>query len=247
MTPLSVDLRKRSVQNWIFLVPLLTLIVVRLIFTASLRTPPVLGGGALANTLLNCLGLALVAVGLAVRVFARGWKVENSGGRLVTSGLYAYIRHPLYVASFLIGLGLCLILGDPVVLIGYVVLYLAMHAWVIHGEEGWMAGHWGEDYRLYASRVPRFIPRPRGRERAERVVPRHLTQAVAREADAICAWLGVAFLLLAWESLAEGAQTMAVVPLGLAAACLLLWPSLKRAARRSGGTSPPAPPLGREG
>jgi protein-S-isoprenylcysteine O-methyltransferase Ste14 len=233
MTPLSVDLRKRSVQNWIFLVPLIALIVVRLIATASLRTPPGLVGGPVANTLLNALGLVLVALGLAVRVMARGWKVENSGGRLVTSGLYAYLRHPLYVASFLIGLGLCTILGDAVVLAGYVVLYLAMHAWVIHGEERWMAGQWGEDYRQYAARVPRFFPRPGGREHRQRIVPRHLTQAVAREADAICAWLTAAFVLLAWESLSGGAHTLAVVPMALAAACLILWPTLKRTAGRA--------------
>jgi hypothetical protein len=232
MTPLSMDLRKRSVQNWIFLLPLGLLIAIRLITTASLRTPPILGSGPLANTLLNGVGVALVVLGLSVRVMARGWKVENSGGHLVTSGLYAYIRHPLYVASFLIGLGLCLILGDPIVLIGYGVLYVLMHAWVIHGEEGWMASHWGEEYRRYAARVPRFFPRLGGRERAGRIVPQHLTRAVAREADAICAWLSVAFLLLARESLAAGVQTQAMVPLALAAACLILWPSLKRAARR---------------
>lgn len=248
MAPLAVDLRKRSVQNWIFLIPLITLIVVRLITAASLRTPPSLGGGATTNALLNGAGLALVLLGLVVRVMARGWKVENSGGRLVTSGLYAYIRHPLYVASFLIGLGLCLILGDPVVLPGYVVLYLAMHAWVIQGEERWMAGHWGDEYRRYAARVPRFFPRPGKREHAERIVPRQMTQAVAREADAICAWLTLAFILLARESLAGGAQVQAVVPLALAAACLILWPNLKRASsRRARGASPPAPPLRREG
>jgi len=84
--------------------------------------------------------------------------VENSRGQLVTSGLYAYIRHPLYVASFLIGLGLCLILGDLVVLAAYLPVYVAMHAWVIHGEEQWLAQHWGDDYRRYAARVPASSP-----------------------------------------------------------------------------------------
>ena len=100
-----MDLRKRSVQNWIFLIPLLIVIAVRLLTAAPLRPPYAVLSGPWANTLLNSLGLALVVAGLVLRVFARGWKVENSGGHLVTSGLYAYIRHPLYVASFLIGLG----------------------------------------------------------------------------------------------------------------------------------------------
>jgi protein-S-isoprenylcysteine O-methyltransferase Ste14 len=234
MTPLAVDLRKRSVQNWIFLLPLLAVVTLRLLTAAPLGAPFAVLAGPLANTLLNSLGLALVAAGLVLRVFARGWKVENSGGRLVTTGLYAYIRHPLYVASFLIGLGLCLILGDPVVLAVYVVLYLAMHAWVIHGEERWMAEHWRDDYQRHAARVPRFLPHPGRLARPERVRPRHLTRAVAREADAICAWLCTAFLLLGWEAMADGPQAIAIVPLGLAAACLIMWPSLKRAAKRAG-------------
>jgi protein-S-isoprenylcysteine O-methyltransferase Ste14 len=232
MTPLAVDLRKRSVQNWIFLLPLLAIIALRLVALASLRNPPALLPGPVGNALLNGVGLALVALGLWVRVLARGWKVENSGGHLVTSGLYSRIRHPLYVASFLIGLGLCFILGDPIVLVAYIVLYLAMHAWVIHGEEGWMARQWGEEYRRYAASVPRFLPALRSLGRRQRVRPRHLARAIAREADAICAWLCAAFLLLARETLSDGPNSLAVVPLSLAAACLIMWPSLKRAARR---------------
>jgi protein-S-isoprenylcysteine O-methyltransferase Ste14 len=215
----------------LFLTPLLILITLRLTL-ASPRHPVVWAqAGALANTVLNTAGLCLVVLGLTVRVLARGWKAENSQGHLVTTGLYAFIRHPLYVASFLIGLGLCLILGDPVVLIVYVVVYVAMHAWVIHGEERWLAGHWGEEYRKYARRVPRFVPAIASLRR-RRVRPRQMTLAIAKEADAICAWLTVAFLLLARECFLGDSLPTAVVPLSLAAACLILWPSLKRVARR---------------
>jgi protein-S-isoprenylcysteine O-methyltransferase Ste14 len=232
MASRPIDLRKRSVQNWIFLIPLLALIAVRLaLATASLSRGHAVGHPSpLAGAALNLIGLLLIGTGLVLRVLARGWKAENSRGSLVTSGLYAYIRHPLYVASFLIGLGLCLILGDGIVLLAYLILFIAIHGFVIQGEERWMAGHWGEDYRRYAARVPRFLPRPR--RRGGRVRPRNLTHAIGLEADAICAWLCLAFLLLAWKSLAGGIQPIAVVPLALAAACAILWPTLKRAAKR---------------
>ena len=232
MTARAVDLRKRSVQNWIFLAPLLALIAVRLATAAAGRPSPSFLDHPLTGALLTSAGLSMIVFGLALRVLARGWKAENSRGRLVTSGLYAYLRHPLYTASFLIGLGLCLILGDLVVLAVYLLLYVGVHALVIRGEERWMARHWGEEYQRYAARVPRFLPRPRRRQRAERVRPRHLVRAIGKEADAICAWLSLAFLLLGWKSLAGGPQPIAVVPLSLAAACLVLWPTLKRAARR---------------
>jgi protein-S-isoprenylcysteine O-methyltransferase Ste14 len=230
MTPITAPLLRRSAQNWLFLTPLLILIVWRLALAGTRHPFPWAQNGTVANTSLNTAGLALVGLGLLLRVLARGWKVENSQGHLVTTGLYAFIRHPLYVASFLIGLGLCLILGDPLVLVAYVVVYLLMHAWVIRGEERWLARHWGDEYRRYAARVPRFLPALASLRR-RRVRPRDLTLAVAREADAICAWLTAAFLLLAREGLTGDSPPRAVVPLALAAACLTLWPSLKRVAR----------------
>lgn len=236
MTVRAADWRKRSAQNWIFLVPLLALIAVRVATAAAAarlgRPSPSFLDRPLPAALLTLAGLLLVGLGLVVRVLARGWKAENSRGRLVTSGLYAYVRHPLYAASFSIGLGLCLILGDPVVLVVYLLLFGGVHGLVIQGEERWMARHWGEEYRRYAARVPRFLPRPRRRKRAEPVRPRHLVRAIGKEADAICAWLCLAFLLLGWKSLAGGPQPIAVVPLALAAACLILWPTLKRADKR---------------
>src|SRR5436190_6564970 len=146
MISLTAPLRGRSAQNWFFLLPLLLLIVWRLTFAATRHPLPWAQIGTVANAVVNTVGLALVVLGLVLRVLARGWKVENSQGHLVTTGLYAYIRHPLYVASFLIGLGLCLILGDGIVLIAYLILYLVIHGLVIQGEERWMAEHWGEDY-----------------------------------------------------------------------------------------------------
>ena len=234
MTVRAADFRKRSVQNWLFLVPLLALIALRVATVGARlgRPSPAFLDRPLTAALLTAAGLLLIVLGLVVRVLARGWKAENSRGRLVTSGLYTYIRHPLYTASFSIGLGLCLILADPLVLLVYVLLFVAVHALVIKGEERWMASHWGEEYRRYAARVPRFLPRLRRRKRAEPVRPCHLVRAIGKEADAICAWLGLAFLLLGWKCLVGGPQAIAVVPLSLAGACLVLWPSLKRAARR---------------
>jgi protein-S-isoprenylcysteine O-methyltransferase Ste14 len=227
-----MDLRKRSVQNWLFLLPLLALIAARVAAaSAGLGRGSVLDRPLLAAVLATA-GLALIVIGLVLRVLARGWKAENSRGHLVTSGLYAYIRHPLYTASFLIGLGLCLILGDLVVLAVYLPLYAAVHALVIRREERWMAHHWGDDYRRYTERVPRFLPYPGRLRRRQPVRPLHLKRAIGKEADAICAWLSLAFGILAWKSLAGGPEPIAVVPLALAASCLILWPTLKRAARR---------------
>ncbi len=55
-------------------------------------------------------GIALIVAGEAIRCWANGYvgqsKVNQGGsGRLITAGPYAFVRHPLYLGTFLIGSG----------------------------------------------------------------------------------------------------------------------------------------------
>src|SRR5207244_985679 len=71
------------------------------------------------------LGLVLWAVGLAVRSWAAS--VIRKGKALATTGPYSLCRHPLYVGSFLIMLGVCILLDhvmNYLVLVPVLVLYL---------------------------------------------------------------------------------------------------------------------------
>ncbi len=87
-----------------------------------------------------------------------GMRVENAGAPvepLVTDGIHAHLRHPLYAAGYLLLFGL---VSDELALATAVwaALYLAVGTAI---EERRLEGIYGDAYRAYRRRVPALIPR----------------------------------------------------------------------------------------
>ena len=80
-------------------------------------------------------------------------------GPLVESGPFAHLRNPLYIGNIALWVGFAITAGllwlAPIVL---VLLGLEYHA-IVRWEERLLESRLGETYRLYASRVPRWMPR----------------------------------------------------------------------------------------
>jgi hypothetical protein len=87
------------------------------------------------------------------------------GKRTAVGGPYAYIRNPLYIGSFIIGVGFCAALwqwpptissaGLPAAfLVGFGTLYRAK----MLAEEKELAENLGKPYQVYAQAVPAFLP-----------------------------------------------------------------------------------------
>ena len=102
-------------------------------------------------------GLPLVAVGEAIRILANGTLVKDK--KLTDWGIYAHIRHPLYVGSSLMGIGFVIMARDLVLTVVMAVLFVALYRRQIHREEEKMEAFFGEDYLRWARRTPRFLPR----------------------------------------------------------------------------------------
>ncbi|MFO7767997.1 MAG: isoprenylcysteine carboxylmethyltransferase family protein [bacterium] len=102
-------------------------------------------------------GLPLVAAGEAIRIVANGTLVKDK--ELTNRGIYAHIRHPLYVGSSLIGAGFIIMARDLVLTVVMILLFAALYRRQIHREEEKMEAFFGEDYLHWARRVPRFFPR----------------------------------------------------------------------------------------
>jgi protein-S-isoprenylcysteine O-methyltransferase Ste14 len=81
--------------------------------------------------------------------------------RLVVSGLYRYVRNPMYVGmgTFLVGEALFLPAVRYPMLITLAVLYVVVTAFVMLYEEPVLRAKFGEDYREYCRHVRRWLPR----------------------------------------------------------------------------------------
>ena len=115
-------------------------------------------------------GVALIAVGVPLLIdsFAR-FALQGRGTpapvlpteHLVVSGLYRYVRNPMYVGVVTVVLGQGLLLGSLPVL-GYgALLWMTFHLFVLAYEEPKLRRSFDAEYDRYCRNVSRWIPRLR--------------------------------------------------------------------------------------
>lgn len=103
------------------------------------------------------IGAVVALPGLALRAWASGHLRKNES--LATSGPYAHTRNPLYLGSFLIGLGFTIAGGRWLLAIIPIVMLLGIYVPVMRVESGTIAELFGVKYERYAKEVPLFLPR----------------------------------------------------------------------------------------
>jgi protein-S-isoprenylcysteine O-methyltransferase Ste14 len=108
--------------------------------------------------------LGLVSLGFwtwAQLALGRQWSPQlqlRERHRLVTTGPYARIRHPLYTAMFGYSAGLALVTANWVFL-AFALLAIVATTVRVPKEEKMMIDEFGEDYEAYMRRSGRFFPR----------------------------------------------------------------------------------------
>ena len=101
-----------------------------------------------------------VFLGFGFYLLSSAWNVLYHAQRrkaLATSGPYARIRHPQYVAFVLILLGFLLQWPTLLTLVMFPIL-LVMYGRLAVTEEAEMRKQFGADFDAYAARTPRFLP-----------------------------------------------------------------------------------------
>lgn len=75
----------------------------------------------------------------------------------VVRGPYAQSRNPMYVVALVVMTGWCAVLGNPATLPFVWLLKEALYRFVIRGEEEMLREMFGEGYRAYCAKVPRWL------------------------------------------------------------------------------------------
>jgi len=111
----------------------------------------------------------MLAVGICLAVVAECWRVWAAGTihkteEITTAGPYAYVRHPLYVGSFLHAVAYSFMSGRWEGFLVIIPLFLVLYSAAVSTEEAMLNKLFGDQYAEYSRRVPRFIPRLGRRE-----------------------------------------------------------------------------------
>ena len=126
------------------------------------RPRPLFGEYQMAGIVIS---LGLIVLGLALRTWAGGCAGEHTreatieAPRLVTGGPFAYVRNPIYLASVVLGLGMVLLIGDPMLLAPYIAVFVFLYGAIVPAEEEFLRNKFGAAYEHYSAHVPRAWPR----------------------------------------------------------------------------------------
>jgi protein-S-isoprenylcysteine O-methyltransferase Ste14 len=128
-------------------------------------------------------GALPIVLGEGLRLWATGHLHKNDS--LTVTGPYAYLRHPLYFGTLLIGLGFLIMAWSPMAL-GLAALFGGVYfgyymPYKDRIESARLESLYGDAYRRYSAAVPRLIPRL------------HAYAPLAAERSRDTTWRGVRF------------------------------------------------------
>jgi protein-S-isoprenylcysteine O-methyltransferase Ste14 len=109
-------------------------------------------------------GIGSVLAGCLLRTWAlsHGGRCSRSRRaqtpKLITTGPYASIRHPLHMGNMLIGLGLVVLAEALPLTVFLLAVFVFHHNVVIPAEEKLLKEKFGEGFDLYCELVPKYIP-----------------------------------------------------------------------------------------
>ncbi len=75
---------------------------------------------------------------------------------LVTDGIFGWLRNPMYVGLTLLLAGLSILLASDWMLVMTIIFVPVIHFGVVKREERYLEAKFGDAYRSYKARVPRY-------------------------------------------------------------------------------------------
>ena len=109
-----------------------------------------------AQNNLNYYALAIMAVGISIRLWATGYIHKDK--EVTTAGPYKLLRHPLYLGNFIEGLGFALFANVWQLTALYVPVFLLVYYKKMKLEEQYLRKEFGDNYDTYQKTTPMFIP-----------------------------------------------------------------------------------------
>jgi protein-S-isoprenylcysteine O-methyltransferase Ste14 len=109
------------------------------------------------------VGIGLLGIGITIRIsrsFKRAeihiepWKPTT---KIISTGMYAYSRNPIYVGFCLVPIGVGVFLNSFWILISFIPSAVLVYYIAIRKEEAYLEKKFGEEYAQYKSKVRRWF------------------------------------------------------------------------------------------
>lgn len=180
------------------------------ILATIVATRPVFPDGSRPVDLwVDLLGILVCAAGQALRITVIGYKYIVRGGKnkqvhaedLVTGGMFALSRNPLYVGNIMVLFGIFIIWNAPLLYLIGVPFTLIGYKAIVTAEEAFLRGKFGAAYEEYCQTTNRWIPDFRKAPVALKDIPFNWRRVLIREYGSWTAWLCTAGVMVIAESL----------------------------------------------
>lgn len=189
-------------RNWLF--PVVFLLV------AAATEPWMFLKRPEADRWMDLAGVLVILTGQTIRVLVIGLAYIRRGGKnkqiyaddLVTSGIFAHSRNPLYLGNILVFVGLLVVLNSPAGWIVGLPFFLFAYWAITLAEENFLRGKFGPKYEDYCRTVNRFFPSLSGLGDTLRSMQFEWQRVIRKEYGSAFAWVLTLLALLVWERIA---------------------------------------------
>jgi protein-S-isoprenylcysteine O-methyltransferase Ste14 len=87
------------------------------------------------------------------------FKTHQPSDKLITNGILRYIRNPMYFGILLIYIAF-MSLSVSLISIGFFIIVFLVYNWMVNFEEEILENIFGEEYKEYKKKVPKWMPNP---------------------------------------------------------------------------------------
>jgi len=129
------------------------------------RNTPALSSGKIPSLKIPFLVIGIILIVLGIIVWALAVIVAQidkkiKENKLVTTGIYAWVRNPIYSGCMITSSGMVIAAGNVYFFFLPIVYWLFLTILMINSEEKWLRDLYGDEYEEYCKRVNRCIPFP---------------------------------------------------------------------------------------
>jgi protein-S-isoprenylcysteine O-methyltransferase Ste14 len=183
-----------------------------------------------ADRWMDLIGIGIACTGQLCRALAIG-QADNirRGGRqkkvaakhLITWGIYAHTRNPLYLGNLLVVIGLSVIANNSWWYLSMLPLFAGVYWSIIFAEEEFLARQFGQEYIEYCRSVPRLLPRLAGVWRSCAAVAFDWQRVLRKEYSTACSGMTMTVGLLIWERWARFGYDARATQIHVLVVCLV--------------------------